>query len=113
MRWLKKFKHLWRVEIREPPTFEELESKASKTLEEDYEEKKNTEIDDAFSTLEGDETPLEEALVNSAPDYDVGEVNVEDLLEEKKLESHYELNIVDAKIEGSDEHLIGVKQVEP
>ena len=113
MRWLKKFKHLWRVEIKEPPTFEELESKASKTLEEDYEEKKNTEIDDAFSTLEGDETPLEEALVNSAPDYDVGEVTVEDLLEEKKLESHYELNIVDAKIEGSDEHLIGVKQVEP
>ena len=113
MRWLKKFKHLWRVEIREPPTFEELESKASKTLEEDYEEKKNTEIDDAFSTLEGDETPLEKALVNSAPDYDVGEVTVEDLLEEKKLESHYELNIVDAKIEGSDEHLIGVKQVEP
>ena len=113
MRWLKKFKDLWSVEIREPPTFEELESKASKTLEEDYEEKKNTEIDDAFSTLEGDETPLEEALVNSAPDYDVGEVTVEDLLEEKKLESHYELNIVDAKIEGSDEHLIGVKQVEP
>ena len=113
MRWLKKFKHLWRVEIREPPTFEELESKASKTLEEDYEEKKNTEIDDAFLTLEGEETPPEEALVNSAPDYDVGEVKVEDLLEEKNLESHYELNIVDAEIEGSDEHLIGVKQVEP
>ncbi len=113
MRWLKKFKHLWRVEVRDPPTFEELESKASKTLEEDYEEKKNTEIEDAFSTLEGDNTPLEEALVNSAPDYDVGEVTVDDLLEEKNLESHYELNIVDAEIEGSDEHLIGVKQVEP
>jgi len=113
VRWLKKFKHLWRVEIREPPTFEELESKASKTLEEDYEEKKNTEIDDAFSTLEGEETPIEETKAHSAPDYDVGEVNIEDLLEEKTLESHYELNIVDAKVEGSDEHLIGVKQIEP
>ena len=43
----------------------------------------------------------------------MGEVNIEDLLEEKTLESHYELNIVDAKVEGSDEHLIGVKQIEP
>ena len=113
MRWLKKFKHLWRVEIREPPTFEELESKASKNLEEDYEEKKNNEIDDAFSTLEGEETPLEETPAHSAPDYDVGDVVIEDLLDEKKLESHYELNIVDAKVEGSDEHLIGAKHIEP
>tara|TARA_B100001123_G_C15035561_1_gene917206 strand:- start:45 stop:389 length:345 start_codon:yes stop_codon:yes gene_type:complete len=113
VRWLKKFKHLWRVEVREPPSFEELETKASKNLEEDYEQKKSVEIDEAVSTLEDDETLLEEIEAHSAPDYDVGEVEMEDLLEESKLESHYGLNLVDAKIEDADEHLIDVEHIEP
>lgn len=113
MRWLKKFKHLWRVEIRSPPTFEELESKAKKDLEQDYEEKKNTEIDDALLALEGEETPLEKIHLDSPSDYDVGEVNVEDLLDDESLESHYELNVVEAKVEGADEHLLDAKHIEP
>ena len=45
MRWLKKFKHLWNVEIKEPPTFEEIENQTVKILEEDYEEKKKAQIE--------------------------------------------------------------------
>lgn len=113
VRWLKKFQHLWRVKIREPPTFEELEDKATKNLEQDYEEKKNTEMEDAFSTLEGEETPIEKIQLDPASDYDVGDVMVEDLLEDESLESHYGLNIVEAKVEGADEHLINAKHIEP
>ncbi len=113
MRWLKKFKHLWRVEIRDPPTFEELENKVSKNLEEDYEEKKNTEIDDAFTTLEGEEAPFEEIEAHSAPDYDVGEVEMDELLSDSTLESHYGLNIVDAEVENTDTHLIDAEHIEP
>ncbi|MAK04282.1 MAG: hypothetical protein CMA03_00140 [Euryarchaeota archaeon] len=113
MRWLKKFKHLWSVEIKEPPTFDELENQTEKKLKEDYKEKKNAEIENVFSTLESDESEVEREEIQSAPDYDVGEVEVDDLLENKELESHYQLNIVDAKVEGSDEHLIGAKHIEP
>ena len=113
MRWLKKFKHLWRVKVREPPSFEELENKTSKNLKEDYAEKKNMDIDNAYSTLEGDETPLEEPEANLAPDYDVGEVEMDELLKDSKLESHYGLNIIDAEIEDTDKHLIDAEQIEP
>ena len=113
MRWLKKLKHLWRVEVREPPSFEELESKTSKNLKEDYTEKKNTEIDNAYSTLEGEETPLEESEATLASDYDVGEVEMDELLNDSKLESHYGLNIIDAEIEDTDKHLIDAKHIEP
>ena len=77
VRWLKKFKHLWKVEIKEPPTFDELESQAEKNLEEDYQEKKNTEIENVFSTLESEETLIETDEIHSAPDYDVGEVEID------------------------------------
>ena len=113
MRWLKKFKHLWNVEIKEPPTFEEIENQTVKNLEEDYEEKKKAEIENVFSELESDETPIESDEILEAPEYDVGEVEVQDLLENKELESHYQLNIVDANVEGADEHLIGAKHIEP
>jgi hypothetical protein len=43
----------------------------------------------------------------------VGDVMVEELLEDKPLESHYGLNIVEAKVEGADEHLIDAKHIEP
>ena len=43
----------------------------------------------------------------------MGEVEVQDLLENKELESHYQLNIIDANVEGADEHLIGAKHIEP
>ncbi|MBK00774.1 MAG: hypothetical protein CMB48_07520 [Euryarchaeota archaeon] len=113
MRWLKKFKHLWSVEIKEAPTFDELENQTEKKLKEDYKEKKNAEIENVFSTLESDETEVESEEIQSAPDYDVGEVEVDDLLENQELESHYQLNIVDAKVDGSDEHLVGVEHIEP
>tara|TARA_B100000945_G_scaffold193632_1_gene155402 strand:+ start:875 stop:1216 length:342 start_codon:yes stop_codon:yes gene_type:complete len=113
VRWLKKFKHLWSVEIKEAPTFDELENQTEKKLKEDYKEKKNAEIENVFSTLESDETEVESEEIQSAPDYDVGEVEVDDLLENQELESHYQLNIVDAKVDGSDEHLVGVEHIEP
>ena len=95
MRWLKKFKHLWSVEIKEPPTFDELESQAEKNLEEDYEDKKNAEIENVFSTLESEETSIGSEEIHSAPDYDVGDVEVDDLLENNELESHYQLNVIE------------------
>ncbi len=113
VRWLKKFKHLWKVEIKEPPTFEELESQAEKSLEEDYQKKKNTEIENVFSTLESEETLIETDEIHSAPDYDVGEVEIDDLLENNELESNYQLNVIDANLDGADGHLVGVKHIEP
>ncbi len=113
MRWLKKFKHLWKVEIKEPPTFEEIENQTVKHLEQNYEEKKKAEIENVFSELGSAETLIESDEIQEALEYDVGEVEVEDLLENKELESHYQLNIVDANVDGADEHLIGAKHIEP
>ena len=73
----------------------------------------DSEIENVFSELESDETLIESDEILEAPEYDVGEVEVQDLLENKELESHYQLNIVDANVEGADEHLIGAKHIEP
>ena len=38
---------------------------------------------------------------------------MDELLNDSKLESHYGLNIIDAEIEDTDEHLIDAEQIEP
>ena len=113
MRWLKKFKHLWSVEDQELASFEELESQTSETLEKEYQEKKNTELFQALSTLESEETKLEEPEVKLADEYDVGDVTTDDLLIETELESNYNKNIIEANLEGSDDYLIKAKKITP
>ena len=41
------------------------------------------------------------------------DVEIDDLLENNELESNYQLNVIDANLDGADEHLVGVKHIEP
>ena len=113
MRWLKKFKHLWSVEKPEPLSPAELEKGNIKKLEKEYSQKKDLELKDAHSVLESEETSPEEIYIKKAKEYDVGEIEADELLDESKLESHYGLNVINAELEGSDDHLLGAEQIEP
>lgn len=114
MRWLARFRHLWSVEEVAAPAFEVEEQRAKAGLEEQYGQLRTDEIKASLEALDAeDETPATEDEITPAQAYDVGEVEPEDLLEEEGVESHYSLNIVDADLEGSDEHLIDVEQIEP
>ncbi len=113
MRWLKKFKNLWSIENVEQSSDDELEEDNKKSLEKKYLDKQEIALNEAYSILEEDETVLEDSLIEPSKEYDAGDVNVEELLHNKPLESHYELNIIDAELEGSDEHLINVEKIEP
>lgn len=113
MRWLKKFKNLWSIENVEQSSDDELEEDNKKLLEKKYLDKQEIALNQAYSILEEDETVLEDSLIEPSKEYDAGDVNVEELLHNKPLESHYELNIIDAELDGSDEHLINVEKIEP
>ena len=113
MRWLKKFKNLWSIENVEQSSDDELEEDNKKSLEKKYLDKQEIALNEAYSILEEDETVLEDSLIEPSKEYDAGDVNVEELLHNKPLESHYELNIIDAELDGSDEHLINVEKIEP
>ena len=113
VRWLKKFEHLWKVEVNEDLSAEEIENNKSKKLEEEYLEKKQSELNEAYSVLGDQDTKIEEEQALDPEEYDVGEVEVEYLLEKNNLDSHYDLNVVEAKIEDSDTHLLGAKKIEP
>lgn len=113
MRWLKKFKNLWSIENVKQSSDDELEEDNKKSLEKKYLDKQEIALNEAYSILEEDETVLEDSLIEPSKEYDAGDVNVEELLHNKPLESHYELNIIDAELDGSDEHLINVEKIEP
>ncbi|MBJ24304.1 MAG: hypothetical protein CMB64_06505 [Euryarchaeota archaeon] len=113
MRWLKKFKDLWSVEETKIVSPEEVEREKIKILEKKYLEKKASELKQISSILDDEETQLPEPNLEKPKEYDVGEIDVEDLFDEGNLESHYELNVINAQLEGSDNHLIDVEQIEP
>ena len=104
------FRGLWKLEeVDKEPTFQEEEAKAIVEIEAQYGKSVVNELTSAFDTLQEDEEALGEIVVKPAPDYDVGEISVDDLLSEEATSlSYYDTNTVEAKIEGSDTHLKGV-----
>ena len=114
MRWLQRFRHLWTVEDITPPNFEEEEHRTKVALEDQYSDIRRDELEASIDTLSEDvEETLKQEKSTPSPDYDVGDVVPTDLLNEEESESHYSINVVDAEIEGADNHLIGVEHVEP
>ena len=96
-------------EVEEEPNFQEEEAKAAAEIEAQYGDLIDDELTSAFDTLQEDEETLDEGNAEPAPNYDVGDTSVDDLLsEETESISYYDTNTVDAKIEGSDTHLKGV-----
>jgi len=104
------FRGLWKLEeVDAEPTFQEEEAKAVAEIEEQYGKLVDNELTSAFDTLQEDEEVLSDMEAEPAPDYDVGETSVDDLLSEESTSlSYYHTNTVEAKIEGSDTHLKGV-----
>ena len=104
------FKSLLKVEeVVEKPSFQEEEAKAAAEIGAQYEDLIVNELTSAFDTLQEEEDELGGINAEPAPNYDVGETTVDDLLlEDKASVSYYGANTVDAKIEGSDTHLKGV-----
>ena len=103
------FKSLLKVEeVVEEPSFQEEEAKAAAEIGAQYEGLIVNELTSAFDTLQEEEDELAGIDAEPAPNYDVGEISVDDLLSEESAESYYGANTVDAKIEGSDTHLKGV-----
>jgi len=114
MRWLLRFRHLWRVEPAQPPSFEADEQRAKTGLEHAYRDQKQEDLDTSIEVLSEDaDEPREEEQGSPAPAYDVGEVDSEDLLSEEADESHYSMDVVEARIEGADEHLLEAEHIEP
>ena len=103
------FRNLWKVEeVEQEPNFLEEEAKAAAQIGAQYQEVIENDLTSAFDVLKEDEDELEKINAEPAPNYDVGEISVDDLLSEESAESYYGANTVDAKIEGSDTHLKGV-----
>jgi predicted nucleic acid-binding Zn-ribbon protein len=82
-------------------TFEQKEAKTEQKLAEAYSNSMQTDLDSAVDLLKEDEESLEEEVVeNPREEYDVGEVDADDLLEEE-MSSNYDVNVVE--VENIDE----------
>ncbi len=82
-------------------TFEQKEAKTEQKLAEAYSNSMQTDLDSAVDLLKEDEESLEEEVVeNPRKEYDVGEVDADDLLEEE-MSSNYDVNVVE--VENIDE----------
>ena len=82
-------------------TFEEKEAKTEQKLAEAYANSMQTDLNSAVDLLKEDEELLEEEIVeNPREEYDVGEVDADDLLEEE-MDSNYDVDVVE--IENIDE----------
>jgi predicted nucleic acid-binding Zn-ribbon protein len=82
-------------------TFEEKEAKTEQELAEAYSNSMQTDLNSAVDLLKEDEELLEEeAVENPREEYDVGEVDADDLLEEE-MGSNYDVNVVE--VENIDE----------
>ena len=82
-------------------TFEQKEAKTEQKLAEAYSNSMQTDLDSAVDLLKEDEESLEEEVVeNLREEYDVGEVDADDLLEEE-MSSNYDVNVVE--VENIDE----------
>ena len=82
-------------------TFEEKEAKTEQKLAEAYSNSKQTDLNSAVDLLKEDEELLEEEVIeNPREEYDVGEVDADDLLEEE-MGSNYDVNVVE--VENIDE----------
>ena len=63
---------------------------------------------------EGPKSPEQEQMMMVDDVLDEAyEQYIYDLLENNELESNYQLNVIDANLDGADEHLVGVKHIEP
>ena len=77
------------------PTFEEIEADAERKLAAEYAESFENSIDEAANLLDDAEELLEdEEVQNPAEEYDVGEVDAAELLDEG-MDSNYEVNVVE------------------
>ena len=82
-------------------TFEQKEAKTEQKLAEAYSNSMQNDLDSAVDLLKEDEESLEEEVVeNPREEYDVGEVDADDLLEEE-MSSNYDVNVVE--VENIDE----------
>ena len=82
-------------------TFEEKEAKTEQKLAEAYSNSMQTDLNSAVDLLKEDEELLEEEVVeNPREEYDVGEVDADDWLEEE-MGSNYDVNVVE--VENIDE----------
>ncbi|RAH14423.1 MAG: hypothetical protein CMB56_005925 [Methanobacteriota archaeon] len=113
VRWLKKFKNLWSIQESHESSPAEIEEGIKKSLEQEYLEKKESQLNELFSVFKDEETTFEERTIENPKEYDAGDVQLDELFDKSDLESHYELNVVEAKLDGSDDHLIDVEKIEP
>lgn len=91
-----------------PQTFEQAEAIAQAELAEEYAQTKSEDISVATEAFSADEDELiPEIMMEPATEYDVGEIDAEELLSREADESHYEVNTADeVDLESADEHLV-------
>ena len=77
------------------PTFAETEALAEKELAEEYSESFEHDVSEAIDLLDGEEEELAEPEVESpAEEYDVGDIEVDALLDDE-MSSNFEVNVVE------------------